>query len=59
MSTPCQRKMAIGLPIRVIGDTILQKDAKDREELTTNGYGELILMKGQAFCKLAVSVIVK
>jgi hypothetical protein len=38
--------MAIGLPIRVMGDTILQNRTEYREELTTGSYDKLISMKG-------------
>jgi len=46
MSTPCQGKMAISLPVRVIGDTALQNGAEYREELTTGSYDKLISVKG-------------
>jgi len=46
MSTLCQGKMAISLPIRVIGDTTLQNGAEYREELTTGSYDKLISLKG-------------
>jgi len=38
--------MAIGLPIRVMGDTTLKNGAEYREELTTGSYDKLISMKG-------------
>jgi hypothetical protein len=41
MSTPCQGKMAISLPTRVIGDTPLQDAAKHREEFTTDSYDNI------------------
>jgi len=45
MSTPCQGRMATSLPIRVMGDTILQNGAEYREELTTGSYDKLISLK--------------
>ena len=41
MSTPCQGKMAISLPIRVMGYTLLQDVVKHREELTTDSYDNM------------------
>ena len=41
MSTPCQGKIAINLPIRVIGYAPIQDGVKYREELTTDSYDNM------------------
>jgi hypothetical protein len=41
MSTPCQGKRAITLPVRVIRYAPLQGSVKYREELTTYGYDDV------------------